>query len=147
MTIALCTLVLNEMEWLEKLYAQHRDWPELVKWVFVEAADRVYANTNPDLVSPTGLSVDGTSEYLTDLASRDGRVQYIPFGFTTNRNIELGKVAARQAYLDVLKEVAPDFLLILDADEFYLHQDQSLITSIMENESKSVRHFCFQFSG
>lgn len=146
MKIALCTLVLNEIEWLEKLYQQHKNWPGLVKWVFVEAADQVYASTNPELVSSEGLSVDGTSEFLQYLASKDFRIQYIPFGFTANANPALGKIAARQAYLDALIEIAPEFLLILDADEFYLHQDQILVNTIMENEIKEVRHFCFQFT-
>ena len=38
--IALATLALNEMEWLPLLWEQHRAWPGMVRWVFVEAADR-----------------------------------------------------------------------------------------------------------
>ena len=52
MRIVLATLLLNEMEWLPKLYEQHKDWPGLCGWVFVEAADRVYANVNPEVDHP-----------------------------------------------------------------------------------------------
>ena len=69
MSIVLSTLCLNEMEWLDKLYAQHKDWVGLEKWIFVESADRVYAETNPDMVSSSGLSVDGTTEFLRELAA------------------------------------------------------------------------------
>ena len=73
-TVALCTLCLNEMEWLARLYEQHRNWPGLLKWVFVEAADVVYAKTNPDMVTSFGLSVDGTSDYLRNLSREDSRI-------------------------------------------------------------------------
>jgi hypothetical protein len=146
MTIALCTLVLNEMEWLHKLYQQHKDWPGLVKWVFVESADRVFADTNPALVAPTGLSVDGTTEWLTTLAECDSRVTYVPYGFSRHPDPALGKLQSREQYLIALKDVAPDFLLILDADEFYLNKDQQLINDIMDKADRNLLHFCFQFT-
>ncbi len=86
MSIQLNTLCLNEMEWLPRLYEQHRDWHGMGHWVFVEAADRAYAEANPDMVSKDGLSIDGTSEWLADLAKRDDRVIYIPHGFTGHEN-------------------------------------------------------------
>jgi glycosyltransferase involved in cell wall biosynthesis len=146
MKLALCTLVLNEMEWLPKLYEQHKNWPGLVEWVFVEAADKVYAETNPELVSADGLSVDGTTEYLTRLAAIDKRITHIKYGFTKHKDPALGKVAARQAYLDYLVDIRPEFIMILDADEFYMQADQSIINNIMESEDSSTRHFCFQFT-
>src|SRR4051794_7463634 len=38
MSVLLATLCINEMEWLPRLYEQHKDWPGMAGWVFVEAA-------------------------------------------------------------------------------------------------------------
>ncbi len=68
MKIALVTLALNEMEWIPRLWQQHKDWPELAAWVFVEAADREYARANPGMTTPEGFSIDGTMSFLGRLA-------------------------------------------------------------------------------
>jgi hypothetical protein len=146
MKIMLATLCLNEMEWLQKLYDQHKDWPDLVSWVFVESADRVYANVNPTLVSKEGLSIDGTSDFLRDLARSDSRVQYIPHGFSTHVDPALGKTESRQRYLATAEDVRPDFFVVLDADEFYCQKDQFLINGIMQNEPVVVHDYSFQFT-
>lgn len=143
MKFALATLCLNEMEWLPYLYAQHKDWPGLVSWVFVEAADETFAKTNPTLVSPEGLSVDGTTEWLEKLAAEDSRVKHIRFGMSRHSDPALCKIPARQAYMDYLEGVKPDFLLVLDADEFYCKRDQPKINSMMSVASPKYRHFCF----
>jgi hypothetical protein len=132
MTVMLATLCLNEMEHLPKLYEQHKDWPGLAKWVFVEAVDQVYKDINPTLVSESGLSVDGTTEFLADLAKRDSRIEYVRFGLTSNADREQGKVAARNAYLEVADTVAPKFLVVVDADEFYTRLDQDEINNTVD---------------
>lgn len=147
--IILGTLCLNELEWLPNLYEQHEDWPGLVRWVFVESADRIYAEANPDLVSSEGLSVDGTSEFLRELAARDSRVTYIPYGFTTHRRPEQGKCRARNEYLRVANELAdsgspPDFVFVLDADEFYTRQDQQRIVELMAGTAERYTAFRFR---
>lgn len=146
MSIALCTLCLNEMEWLPKLYEQHKHWPCMERWIFVESADRVYAETNPELVSSNGLSVDGTSEFLADLASKDGRVTYIPFGFCYHQDPALCKVQARQQYIDSLSRRPTKFFVVLDADEFYCYDDQELINSTLHHTSYGKHMYCFQFT-
>lgn len=129
--VLLATLCLNEMEWLPHLYAQHRDWPDLAAWVFVEAADRVYAEVNSTRVTAGGLSVDGTSEFLADLQGRDPRVTYIPHGFTDHKDPAKGKIDARQRYMDVAARVQPEFVIVLDADEFYTREDQGRLLDVM----------------
>lgn len=124
MSVLLATLVLNEMQWLEKLWNQHRDWPELQAWCFVEAADTEYARANPGMVSEYGFSTDGTSEFLRDLAASDQRVIYIPHGFCSNRDQAAGKAEARQRYLDEASRLKPEFVIATDADEFYTKDDQ-----------------------
>jgi hypothetical protein len=130
------------MEWLPRLYEQHKDWPGLTSWVFVEAADRVYAECSPDRVSSEGLSVDGTSEFLGELVKKDSRVVYVPHGFTGHVEPDQGKCAARQRYLDIAESVKPDFVFVVDADEFYTFLDQKRIQDIMEADGMHTS-FCF----
>ena len=142
MSVLLATLCLNEMEWLPRLYRQHKDWPELAQWVFVEAADRVYAEANPGTVNGAGLSTDGTSEFLEQLTSRDSRVVYIKHGFSEDPDPAKGKIAARQRYLEVAGQVAPQFVIGLDADEFYTREDQGRLIEVMRGEPS---YHCFTF--
>lgn len=144
--IVLCTLCLNEMEWLPRLYEQHKDWPGLHRWIFVEAADVIYAETNPDLVNEQGLSVDETSSFLRELATKDDRVEYIPFGFSKHEDRSLCKIPARQAYLDAVAVHEPDFLVVLDADEFYTHAGQKQINWTFEHTGPTKHLYCFQFT-
>jgi hypothetical protein len=122
--VILCTLVLNEMEWLPRLYTQHREWPGLLRWVFVESADEVFQTTNPELVKD-GLSVDGTTDFLYQLARSDPRVIHIPYGISRHpKEKSQNKCAARQQYLEVAEKLEPDLLVVLDADEFYSRECQ-----------------------
>lgn len=136
MKIALVTLCLNEMEWLPRLWEQHKDWPDLCAWVFVEAADAEYAKANPGMVSSSGLSVDGTTSFLSTIskAQDDARypLTYIPHGFSSGPSAERGKCAARQRYFDVLEDMRPDFVIMLDADEFYAKEDQRKVNEYLE---------------
>lgn len=129
MRIVIGTLVLNEMEWLPRLYEQHKNWPGLIEWIFVEAADTEYARANPRLVSSFGLSTDGTTEFLQGLALSDSRIRHIPYGFTTANSSSQGKCAARSEYLRLADPIEPDCLVVLDADEFYRNDHQSTISS------------------
>lgn len=142
--IVIGTLCLNEMQWLGKLYEQHKDWPELACWCFVEAADRSYANANPSLVTDRGLSVDGTTEFLTELARTDRRVVHVPFGFADHVDPSLCKIAARNKYWEVAAEHRPEFVISLDADEFYTHGHQRLIVEVMRRQAeRGWRGFTF----
>ena len=124
MSLLIGTLCLNEMEWLPRLYEQHKNWPGLTKWVFVESADIMYAQANPGMVNRFGLSTDGTTEYLQWLATEDDRIIHIPMGISSNRDPAQGKCEARQRYMDVANEIQPNWILTLDADEFYTLKDQ-----------------------
>ncbi len=132
MNILLATLCLNEMEWLPRLYEQHKDWSGLQKWVFVEAADEQYLKANPEMVSKRGLSVDGTSEYLERLSKKDDRVVYIPYGLSKHVDPAQGKCQCRQKYLGVAEGVNPDYVITVDADEFYPLRDQQEVNFHLE---------------
>jgi len=135
MTVVLGTMVLNEMQWLPRLYEQHKDWPGLLKWVFVESADRVYAETNPSLVSTGGLSTDGTTSFLEALAKQDDRIVHIKHGFSSAADPAQGKCEARSQYLLEADKVQPDYLIVLDADEFYMREFQTRIPWLMDRYS------------
>lgn len=143
MSILLGTLCLNEMEWLPYLYEQHKNWPTVVKWVFVEAADAVYYACNPSFVSKDGLSIDGTTEYLEELAAKDDRVIHIKAGIVGNTKSDQNKSACRQLYLNIANKIGPTFVFVLDADEFYTYKAQQNIVDIMEGE-KAILSFCFE---
>lgn len=146
MKIALATLCLNEAEFLEKSYAQHSNWPGLVSWVFVEGADRAYAEANPILVSPEGLSVDQTCPIITSLANKDaGRVRLIRHGWMEDAKVDQAKTRGRDRYLDVLEDVKPDFFIVLDADEFYTREDQERINERLAQDVKSD-YLCWRFT-
>lgn len=138
MRLMLATLVLNEMEWLPRLYTQHINWPvDDIKWVFVEAADQIYAKTNPTLVSQRGLSVDGTTDWLVDRCLDDNRIKYIPHGFSINRDKAQGKCEARNRYLEVADEWQPDYIIVIDADEFWcFNQQKSVLDWLMRDKHK-----------
>ncbi len=137
MGLLIGTLCLNEMQWLPTLYDQHKNWSDLDRWVFVEAADKSYSEASPDMVTSQGLSVDGTSEWLADLAKRDSRVTYIPHGFSSHSNPAQGKCAARNRYLQVANETKPEFVWILDADEYYTKYQQVEMFKVMRDEQKN----------
>lgn len=142
MSICLATLVLNEMEWLLKLYEQHKDWPGLARWIFVESADTVYAQTNPSLVSPNGLSTDGTTEWLEQLARTDGRVIHVKHGISSASDPAQGKCQSRQRYLDEMEAVRPEFFFVVDADEFYTKTDQERLADCLNRNSRSTAWVC-----
>lgn len=143
MSVVLATLCLNEMEHLPRLYAQHRNWPGLVKWVFVESADAQYVKANPTLVTGPGLSTDGTSEYLAGLAKQDPRIQYIPLGLSQHSDPAQGKCMSRQQYLLAADRVRPNFVFVLDADEYYAWEAQSRVMQLMQS-GKTHTGFLFR---
>lgn len=147
--IALATLCLNEDEWLLSNYLQHKDWPGLCAWIFVEGADYVYKCANPSMVSPAGLSVDNTTRLLADIANRDDRVRNIPFGVAGNQftAVAQNKCILRNAYLSALErlaasEGAPDYLIVIDADEFWPHSSQAMVASVADT---FPNHTAFDF--
>src|ERR1700674_5471113 len=110
MSIQLCSLCLNEEEWIEKNYLQHKDWPGMVKWVFVHGADVMYGEANPDMVTSDGLSVDNTKSLLDELAKNDSRVKVIHHGWMRNKDPAQGKCEGRSRYLEAANnEVHPEF--------------------------------------
>lgn len=141
MSILIGTLVLNEIEHLPQLYAQHKDWPGLDVWVFVESADKLYTQANPSMVSPEGLSVDGTTEYLLELSASDPNLIYIKHGHSEHSDEAQGKCSSRQRYLDAAEYVRPDYVFVLDADEYYTRLAQWEISDLLHWEGRAASCF------
>ncbi len=133
MKIQICSLLLNESEWLLKNYQQHKDWPGLVSWVFVHGADVTYGEANPDVVTSEGLSVDGTKDILDEIARTDERVTVIHHGWMSHPDRAQAKCVGRNRYLEVAGKIRPDFLIIADLDEFYTRENQSRINLLMQD--------------
>lgn len=131
--IMLATICLNEMEWLPKLYQQHKAWPGLCEWVFVEGSDAKYKEANPDLVTDRGLSADGTTEHLVELVSLDHRVTVLRHGVSQHADPAQGKCALRNRYLEVADSLQPDFIVAIDADEFYSFDSQARHVSLFSD--------------
>lgn len=138
--IMLATLCLNEMEWLPRSWDQHGDWPGVVGWAFVEGADRAYAGASPHLTTKAGLSVDGTTAWLRDHSwSRRGpNAAHFQLGFFGDGGPE-GKCGARNKYLELADAMKPDWIVVLDADEFYTKEDQARITRLLAQAGDEPR--------
>lgn len=145
MRVALATLCLNESEFLAKSYEQHKDWPGLVAWVFVEGADRHYGDANPSLVDAGGLSVDGTTKIIHDLAEEDRRLRYVMQGWMQDGNPTQSKTIGREKYLAAFEDVKPDVFVVLDADEFYTREDQLRINELLAQDTKG-EYLCWRFT-
>lgn len=131
MRVMLATICLNEMEWLPRLVEQHKDWPGLAGWCFVEGCDPVYAETNPSMVTEDGLSIDGTTEFLEGL---DFRGVCVIHAGEVRQMGDQGKCQLRNQYLRAvdtsLSKYAPDVIVQIDADEFYTREDQRRINEL-----------------
>lgn len=131
MKIALCSLVLNEQEFLLRSYNQHIGWPGLAAWIFIEGADKEYAKASPGKVTEHGLSTDETRGMLERCSGLDSRVKYERLGWMKGPRAS-SKSTGRNRYLDLLEEVQPDIFIVLDADEFYTWRDQRRIIDLVQ---------------
>ena len=100
-------IVLNEERFVENNIINLLNWKRIAKIVVVEGADENYPKTN---VTSDGLSKDNTTSILKRLSSKYPIIDYVPKGFSVD------KQDLRNEYM---KRATGDFLLVVDADEFY----------------------------
>lgn len=134
MKLALCTICLNEDEFLEANYRQHHEWPGMVAWYFVHGACRQYADANPAMVDGNGLSVDRTRSILQSIGESDSRVRWMDVTPpATHTNPAMEKATLRNWYLNAIRRWTPeiDWFVVLDADEFYAKTHQAMLASLM----------------
>lgn len=128
--VVLVTLLLNERHWLNRLFAQHINFPGISGWVFVEGVDRAFAEANPASYTKDGLSVDGTTKWLKRYAG--SFVQHIQLGFFGDGGPQ-GKCEARQVCLDAAAAFSPDWIYQIDADEAMSISHQKQLCKMLEN--------------
>lgn len=136
--VMLATLCLNEQEWLPRLYEQHKAWPGLLRWIFVEACDVSFNDANPGCATADGLSTDGTTEFLQNLIQKDPRVTHVRYGWADHADPALRKIGPRNAYWQLAAAVQPEVVVVLDADEFYVHADQPRVLQLVRRRDQAT---------
>lgn len=106
-------IVLSESFWITENLRQHYDLADEI--VIVEGAVPQAIRNN--MATKEGLSNDDTRQKIVKFITEEdpaGKVRYVPLGGVMNRN------RLRQACLNTCTK---DWILIIDADEFYRKED------------------------
>lgn len=112
--ITIGMIVLNEEEYIWHNLKQHYDFAHQI--VVVEGSVLKYPNSN---VLPNGRSTDKTAEIVKNFPDPKNKIEFIQ---PTRRWKD--KVEQRNQYL---QRATGDFLIVIDADEFYTKADQQLL--------------------
>lgn len=113
-SIAFGTILLNEQKFIAKSLFHHYDFFD--KWVLVEGTCLGYPTRK---VTDLGFSKDLTSKMIKVFPDPKNKIMYIPYGWTVQEG-EDAKSELRNRYLRYIDE---DYLVVIDADEFYLKND------------------------
>lgn len=131
MRLVLCTLALNEEDIISRCIAQHRNWPGRLAHIVVEGSDPIYPRKHPY----TSLSVDSTGEILQRHYDA-GDIHYVAqLGGGEDVPQDQFKCVLREAYLKTIKleGFEPDWIAVIDADEFYTVEDQQDINDQLQH--------------
>lgn len=104
-------IVLNEERFIKKNIENLLRWNDLVRIVIVEGSDINYPKNN---VTADGLSKDNTGNIINELVNKYDRILYVKKGFANC------KQDLRNEYIN---NVIGSHLFVIDADEFYSHDD------------------------
>jgi glycosyltransferase involved in cell wall biosynthesis len=147
MKVTFFTILLDGMPFLP--YLADLLLPVAHEWFFVEGATRPVKCTRHCALPPawsydpaTGLSTDGTKEYLDQLAARDPRVKVI----RPAAGIWNGKVEMVNSFLPA---VTGDYLWELDVDEFFTPEAVRKTIALMDADPAKTcaRFYCYYFFG
>ena len=127
------------------LIDQARVIPQIVdKWIIVEGASQStfctsWCGSMPSEFHNNGYSVDGTTEFLTKLASNDKRVTYIP----PVNGLWNAKVSM---FNEALKHVTEKcYLWEIDIDEYWNEEKLFYSELILENLGADIGAFCCDY--
>lgn len=127
-------IVLSEEYWIEYNLRQHYDLADEI--VIVEGA--VPQAIADGLADEGGYSVDRTRELIENFPDPENKIKYLRVGKVKHRN------ALRSKYLD---QVTGDWILIIDADEFYRKKDFDYIReSIDKADSEGFEMIWYDFN-
>lgn len=119
-TLTLGTILLNEQKYIGSNLIQH--YMHCDEWILVEGACLGYP---PRKVSEKGLSLDATNLILRLFPDRYNKLQLVEHGWTK----AAGEDAKSELRNEYMKRCSSTYLLVLDADEFYLPEviDRTLL--------------------
>lgn len=113
-TITFGTILLNEQKFIGLSLYQHYTFCD--NWILVEGTCLGYPTRK---VTENGFSKDFSSNIIEIFPDPNDKLKYVKHGWTS-ANGEDAKSELRNEYLKYTQE---DFLVVLDADEFYIKDD------------------------
>lgn len=118
------TILLNEAKFIGMNLIQHYDFCD--QWILVEGACQGYPTRK---VTSNGLSMDNSASQILIFPDPLDKIRLIQHGWTKSEG-ENAKSELRNQYIKYCKG---EFLVVVDADEFYLHDDFKLAISEFED--------------
>lgn len=118
------TILLNEQKFIGLNLLQHYDLCD--EWILVEGACRGYPERK---VTKNGLSKDFTASIIECFPDPFAKINYIKYGWT-NKDGENAKSELRNQYAN---KVCGDYLVVIDADEFYQLEDLDVALNALRN--------------
>lgn len=123
--ISFGTILLNEEKFIAQNLCQHYTLCD--EWILVEGACKGYPERK---VSTGGLSLDKTNLIINLFPDPESKIIYVQHGWTK----ALGEDAKSELRNEYISRVKGEYLIVIDADEFYLHED--LIQAVTDLETK-----------
>lgn len=118
------TILLNEAKFIGMNLIQHYDFCD--QWILVEGACQGYPTRK---VTSNGLSMDNSASQILIFPDPLDKIRLIQHGWTKSAG-ENAKSELRNQYIKYCKG---EFLVVVDADEFYIHDDLKLAIAGFED--------------
>lgn len=131
MNITIGMIVLNEEEFIEKNLKQHYNWDgaDVHQIIIVEGAVKLFPKRN---ITDEGLSTDRTAEIIRSFPDPDKKIEFIQ-GYWEDKSHQ------RNQYAQRVRDDT-DYLLVIDADEFYPKVMQWKISQLIQ-QNQSIHSF------
>ncbi len=120
MNIAVCMIVLNEEEFIEKSIENIYDWKAVKQIIIIEGADRKYPR---EAVNCKGLSVDNTAQLIRNFPDPKHKITFIQYGFVEDKR------KLRSQYSERINEDT-EIVYCKDCDEFLIEEDFPIFEEI-----------------
>lgn len=125
-TLTFGTILLNEQKFIGFNLLQHYNLCD--EWILVEGACKGYPERK---VTKDGLSKDFTATIIECFPDPFAKINYIKYGWT-NKDGEDAKSELRNQYAN---KVRGDYLVVIDADEFYQPEDLDVALNALKNNT------------
>ena len=137
--VTACMIALNESEFIEQNLLNHLPFEWIDQFIIVEGAVEQYMHA----ATPDGHSRDNTLEIIKRIQQEHPQGKKIEL--VTGRWKD--KAHQRNAYLDRVKN---EYILLIDADEFYKEEEISRAVEVMQTQNLNCviyphRHFWHDF--